>query len=245
MAQTTQGRAVIGNRQAGNRTSKYSPMNGGSNYLYTKGKQFTTLAGEEYIGEYHLLRDGTPITGPIEKVGSGERLLPYYANKDHYIYDKQFLFYPKPKTFVQPVPYLYIPRESEGAYTNGFDFRYFVQRHNSDSYAIEINADQYNRIGKTEGIDESIYAYAAVKWRLTGTLEFIDATNRANVNVAAQKLPALPYAISNYVQFARPTLQTAANNDDFYTIDRKLRGKKGIPLKQTYDRTTGRILPVT
>jgi hypothetical protein len=225
------------------RTSKYSAMFGTGEYFYTKGKEFTTIDGEEYIGEYHIQKNGTVLTGAVEKFGSGKVLLPYYSNHDHYVYDKQFSFFPRPKTFAQPVPYVYTPREAEGVYVDGFDFRYFVQRRNSDSFAIEIDGDQYNRIGKSSGIDDSIYAYVAVKWRLTGTLQLIETENKVAVNRASLEIPTITYSISNYTQFARPTTQTAVNNEDSYYLQSKFKNN-AIPLKQTYDRATGRIIPV-
>ena len=135
------------------RTSKYSSAYGSGDYFYTKGKEFTTEDGEEYIGEYHILKNGQIFTGPTEKNTGGnpnKKLLPYYSNFDHYVYDRLFNYNPRPKLFVQPIPYLYNPREEEGVYINGFDIRFFVQRRNIDSFAIEINEDQFNRINRED-----------------------------------------------------------------------------------------------
>lgn len=230
------------------RTSKYSGIGSDSNeYYYTKGKEFTTENGEEYVGEYHLLPQGQAFTGPTRNTtGKGantpRRLFPYYSNYDSFVYDQIFLFDTKVKQFVQPIPYLYSPREEEGVYVDGFDMRYFVQRRNADTYAIEINEEQFNRIGKAGGIDDSIYAYVAVIWKLTGTFPSIEAENKRIINVASQELPALPYAIPSYTQFARETLQSVFNNEDSYYVKPKYRSNKP-PIRQTYDRATGRIIP--
>lgn len=232
-------------RDRAGRASKYSAFAETNDYRYTKGKEFTTQQGDEYIGEYHVTSEGVAYTGPTMQKDSLQprsRLLPYYANQDHFTYDKSFGFYPKPKSFRQPVPYVYVPIESEGVYLTGYDFRYFVQRHNSDSFAIEINGEQFNNIGKDFGIDNAIYAFVAVRWKLTGTLEFIEQTNKTNINIATQQLPALPYSISSYTQFARPTAQDTENNEDSDYIRPQFK-RQVVPIKKTYDPSTGRILP--
>jgi hypothetical protein len=236
----------IEQRQANNRASKYSSFVGGNDYQYTKGKEFTTEDGEEYIGEYHTLKSGATFTGPVEDTNnlrSQKRLYPYYRNDDHFTYDKLFNFHTPQKANTQPIPFLYKPREAEGAYLKGYDLRFFVQRRNAGTFAIEVSGQQYNQIGKAGGIDGSIYAYAAVAWQLTGTLDYIETTNKRNINVAAQQLPALPYAISNYTQFANPSLQTVFNSEDSQYVQPRYKNN-AVPIKQTYDRTTGKIIPL-
>ena len=227
------------------RTSKYSSVAGANDYLYTKGKEFTTEAGEEYIGEYIIRRGGRIFTGPVSSAtGTSNRpLYPYYSNRDQFIYDRIFEYSSPVKQYVQPIPYFYTPRESEGVYDAGFDVRFFVQRHTADTYAIEIDGDQFDRIGRECGIDSAIYASVALQWRLTGTLAAIEELNKRNTNIASAQLPGLPFAINSYTQFARPTLQTVFNNEDSTYIRPAYKNNK-IPIKQTFDRATGRILPV-
>lgn len=228
------------------RTSKYSSTAGANDYLYTKGKEYTTETGEEYIGEYHIIRSGQAFTGPTATTTSGiskRPLYSYYNNMDHFIYDRLFEYKPLAKQYVQPIPYFYTPRESEGVYDAGFDLRFFVQRHNADTYAIEIDGDQFDRVGREGGIDSAIYASVALQWRLTGTLQAIEELNKRNTNIASVQLPGLPYVILSYTQFARPTLQTVFNSEDSLFVRPAYKNNK-VPIKQTFDRTTGRILPV-
>lgn len=227
------------------RSSKYSSVAGANDYLYTKGKEFTTETGEEYIGEYHVKRGGQAYTGPTSNTTSGissRPLYPYYSNHDQFIYDRIFEYKPLVKQHTQPIPYFYTPRESEGVYDAGFDIRFFVQRRNADSYAIEIDGNQFDRVGREGGIDSAIYASVALHWRLTGTLAAIEELNKRNTNIASTELPGLPFAINSYTQFARPTLQTTFNNEDSQYIRPAYKNNK-IPIKQTYDSATGRILP--
>ena len=232
-------------------TSRYSSFAGEGDNKYTKGGEYTTEYGEEYIGEYYTIKSGDAFEGPMANPNNSapnstvvpKRLYSFYQNFDHFVYDRLFKFHPPQKFFTQPIPYLYRPKEAEGVYVKGYDLRYFVQRHNADTYAIEVNGQQYNQIGKEGGIDDRIYAYAAVHWQLTGTLTYIETTNRLNVNVASQDLPALPYAINSYTQFASPTLQTVFNDDDAQLVTPQYRSNT-VTIKQTYDRQTGRIIPV-
>lgn len=228
------------------RTSKYTSLAGANDYRYTKGKEYTTNSGEEYIGEYHIARGGQAFTGPTSTTTSGitnQPLQIYYNNQDHFIYDRLFQYRPAVKQYIQPIPYFYTPRESEGVYDTGFDLRFFVQRRNADMYAIEIDGDQFDRVGREGGIDSAIYASVALQWRLSGTLQAIEEINKRNTNIASVELPGLPFAITSYTQFARPTLQTTFNDEDSSYLRPAYKDNK-IPIKQTYDRVTGRILPV-
>ena len=233
-------------KQSRNRSSKYSSFVGGDNYRYTKGKEYMTEDGEEYIGEYHVTKNGTAFVGPTEDTNNmlaQKRLHPYYTNRDQFVYDKMLNFNTPQKAHTQPTPYFYQPREEEGVYLKGYDLRFFVQRRNADTYAIEISGQQYNQIGRNGGIDGNIYAHVSVQWQLTGTLKYIEDTNKRNINIASQELPALPYAIGNYTQFARPTLQTLFDSPDSQYVQPRYK-KNTVPVKQTFDRTTGRIIPI-
>lgn len=230
------------------RTSKFSGIgNGGDSFFYTKGKEFTTEEGEEYFGEYYLLKDGSAFAGPSESDdGKGTkrriRLYPYYANHDSFVYDSIFRFNPKVKQYSRPVPHLYVARSEEGVYTSGFDVRFFVQRYNVNSYAIEIKQSQFDGIGQENGIDSALYAYTSIVWRLTGTLSAIREENRRTITIASAQIPGLIYAIPSLTQFALETQQTTFSNVDSLYIRPKYKNNGVIP-KKTYDPITGRIIP--
>lgn len=183
-------------------TSRFGIRKNNNTYLYTKGKEYS-LNGIEYIGEYHL--DGT-----VAKVGpildpEAPALQRYYANKDHYIYDKQYNFNSKVLQFISPVYYSYAPAEQ--AYLIGYDLRYFVEKINDDeSYAIEIDEKQFRNINKKGGIDGGIYAVSTVQWQLTGYQKDIAANNELSLRQASVITPSVEYAVKNYTEFARFTL---------------------------------------
>ena len=215
-------------------------------YKYTKGGEFTTRLGEEYIGEYHRRNDGKIYTGPIKpqgRIDNSVQLLPYYDDMDNFVYDKLNKFYTPLKDHTDPIPYTYNVRPSDGMYELGFDTRFFVQRRGLGNFAIEINSDQRDRFGTDLGIDPNIYDYVDVLWQLTGTIEFIEKTNKERINVASQTIPDLPSLITNYTQFAIPTNQTEFGNPESLLTNNKLTSGNKPAFRQTFDRQTGKIIP--
>ncbi len=216
----------------------------GQSYKYTKGQEYTTIDGREYIGEYHLRRDGKAYTGPTPTTNTNTiQLLPYYSSNNNYTYDRLLRFNYPIKDHTLPIPYEYAVRDEDGVYAQGFDTRHFVQKIGIGTYAIEINAQQRERYGSRLGIDNAIYKVVDIQWQLTGTLQAIESANKERVNIASQTLPDLPFTIRNYTQYARATNQTQFNSlDSLLAKDRKLLNGAKPMFRQTYDRVTGRII---
>ena len=184
------------------RVSEFSPGRNDNTHLYTKGGEFS-LDGVEYVGEYHLI-GSVPKTGPV--ANPGNRVLQrLYTNPDHYVYDRLKNFDVTVLNYVEPKPYLYNPTEPD--YAVGYDNRYFVEKIEDDmSYAIEINQDQYNLIGKRGGIDGGLYPSAVVRWKLTGKRSDIISHNEMELYKASLVVPSVNYAVRNFLEFARITL---------------------------------------
>ena len=215
-------------------------------YKYTKGGEFTTRMGEEYIGEYHRRNDGKIYTGPTKPQGHIDKsvqLLPYYDDMDNFVYDRLHKFVTPLKDHVDPIPYTYLVRPSDGMYELGFDTRFFVQRRGSGNFAIEIDSIQRDKFGSDFGIDSNIYDYVDVLWQLTGTIEFIEKTNKERINIASQTIPDLASLISNYTQFAIPTTQTEFGNPESLLTNNKLTSGNKPVLKKTFDLQSGKIIP--
>ncbi len=179
--------------------SKFSLRKNNNTYLYTKGNQFS-LNGKNYIGEYHY--EGTiPKTGPV-KSDDSLLLQRYYGIQDHYTYDKTFNFDVKVLGYINPIPYLYKPREQ--VYISGYDSRYFVEKvDDENSYAIEIDQSQYQNIGNPGGIDSGLYLAAVVNWRFTGIREEVIKHNQREIEKASLKLPSVAYAVRSMLEFTR------------------------------------------
>lgn len=216
-------------------------------YKYTAGREFTTINGHEYVGEYHRRKDGRIYTGPkkiITGLDTSVELLPYYAEQNNFTYDQLNSFKTPIKNHPDPIPYEFTLAADDPAYEDGFVMRYFIQKRGPGHYAIELNQLQRDLFGSKDGIDARIYDFVDIQWQLTGTLALIEKENKTRVNVASQILPDLPFVIRNYVQFASPTTQEAFNSLDSQLRKKdQLINKKGVPIKRTYDRSTGRIIP--
>jgi hypothetical protein len=216
-------------------------------YKYTQGEEFTTVNGEEYIGEYHIRKDGKFYTGPRQITNGRDdsvQLLSYYEFDNNFVYDKLQGFVTPVKDQADPIPYEYAVREEDGVYEEGYDFRYFVQRRGKGTYAIEIDQQQRDRFGSKDGIDARIYDLVTIQWQLTGTLEVIERLNKDRINIGSQIIPDLPFLIRNYTQYARPTSQTQFDQLDalLRRKDKKMSDRSAPPLRQTFDRETGLII---
>lgn len=221
------------------------------NYRYTKGGEFTTITGQDYVGEYHIkASDGLPYTGPTENIQGQSidkaiKLLPHYKNNNNFVYDRLSKFYTPLKDYIEPTPYQYEPIIEAGVYELGFDTRYFVQKIGKGSYAIEISAEQRELYGVEDGIDHNIYRLGEVQWQLVGTIEAVEKINKERVNIAAQTIPDLPFVIQNYTQFIRPTQQTEFGNPDaLLAKNRKFLDGPKTPIRKTYDPDTNTIIPI-
>ncbi len=182
--------------------SVYSPRKQENIYLYTKGKEYS-LNGKEYIGEYHL-DNQIPKTGP-KPTSNSQKLQRHYVNEDHYTYEKVKKFNVLVAKFVDPIPHRYNPNQA--AYDSGFDRRYFVEKINdTESYIIEIDQQQYNDIGKPNGIDPGLFNFVAVDWKLTGRQQDILNYNEASLAAAISIIPNIQYGVRNYLEYARITL---------------------------------------
>lgn len=206
----------------------YSPRKKVRTHLYTKGGEYS-LDGVEYVGEYYL-EEGIARTGPkpptdeeeslpvgdpqllnpkvrlIEQNASnwGQELRRIYPTKTQYDYEVLKSFNVLVRQFAEPQPHIYQPKES--AYSVGFDERYFVQKRGDEqSYAIEIDLNQWELIGYPKGIDSGLYAYTKVTWRLTGAYDYIAQQNELALFRAQREVPSILYSVKNFTEYARFT----------------------------------------
>lgn len=245
-----------------NRDTPELNINEDNSYLYTFGREYTTIHGDEWIGEYHIRKGGFAYTGPVQSKKQRDdavMLLPYYESMNNFTYDRLFNFVAPLKDHADPVPYEFNVLEEQGGYEQGFVMRYFIQRIGTGNYAMEIDQVQRDKYASRDGIDNRIYRLADVPWRLTGTLAAIEQANKEAVTKGRLLVPDLPYVIRDYTQFARPTAQTDFGMLDAHLINRQtnigpqqtapgmFKESKLIninaptPLRATYDPVTGTI----
>ena len=181
-------------------TSKYSVRHNdvSKTHLYTKGKEYS-LNGVEYVGQYHM-QDDSAWTEPL-KSDQSQELQKYYINSSHYTNDKIKNFKTPPLIYKEPIPIVYRP--SQQAYTAGQDTRFFVEKINDEtSYAIEIDQQQFNYIGRSGGIDNNLYTSTSIVWKLLGVKDEIADFNQVQIQKAKRVVPTIDYAIPNLTQFA-------------------------------------------
>jgi len=208
--------------------SSFSSRKKTRTHLYTKGGEFS-LNGEDYIGEYYLEGD-SPFTGPapiginedINHVGdpdlvnpkirlitpkaaeTGKLLRRVYQEHYQYDYERIKAFNIPILDFIDPIPYLYVPKDS--AYDSGEGVRYFVQKRGSDdSYAVEIDSKQWETIGQYKGIDDGLYAFIGVTWKLVGAHDIIAQQNELALFKAQKVIPSILYSVKSFTEFARFT----------------------------------------
>lgn len=208
--------------------SGFSPRKKVRTHLYTKGGEYS-LDGVEYIGEYYV-EENIARTGPTPPVNTdevnavgdpdlinpktrlfvqktadwGKELRRIYPTNYQYEYEKLKDFYVKVNLFIDPRPYIYQPKES--AYSAGFDERFFVQKRGDDaSYAIEIDISQWELIGYPRGIDDGLYAYTSVNWKLVGAYDYIAQQNELALFKAQRLVPSILYSVRNFTEYARFT----------------------------------------
>jgi len=206
--------------------SSFSSRKKTRTHLYTKGGEFS-LDGKNYIGEYYIEGD-SPFTGPtpvdinedINRVGdpdlvnpkirlvtpkaaeTGKLLRRVYPEDYQYEYERIKAFNIPILNFIDPIPYLYEPKDS--AYGVGEDVRYFVQkRGNDDSYAIEIDSKQWEMIGAFKGIDDGLYAFIGVTWKLVGAYDIVAQQNELALFKAQKVIPSILYSVKSFTEFAR------------------------------------------
>ena len=168
-------------------------------YLYTKGGQFS-LDGVPYIGEYHLNGDQA-YTGPT-RTKQAKVLRRRYINPDHYTYDQLSQFDVAALQFVDPIPFLLSPTMVD--YQRGFCQRYFVEKRGaSNSYPVEIDIQQYQKVGQAGGVDGGLYGHVTIEWKLVGTVSSSEQFNRHQLLMGSKQVPNIVYAVRNFIEFAR------------------------------------------
>lgn len=214
--------------RAGN-ISNFSSRKKARTHLYTKGGEFS-LDGKNYVGEYYIEGD-LPFTGPtpvyinedVNRIGdpdlvnpkiifitpkaaeTGKLLRRLYLENYQYEYERVKGFSIPILDFIDPIPYIYQPKDS--AYSVGEDIRYFVQkRGNDDSYAVEIDSKQWQMIGAYKGIDDGLYAFIGVTWKLVGAYDVIAQQNELALFKAQKLIPSILYSVKSFTEFARFTI---------------------------------------
>lgn len=92
----------------------------------------------------------------------------------------------------------FIPKPNYLDYRRGYIIRYFIQRFNDkDATIYEVNSKQYEKYST-----DNFWNAISLEWRISGTYDEIEKSNRASLRVASKKMEAILYHLPYYLQFS-------------------------------------------
>ena len=164
---------------------------------FTTGNEFITGDGSDYVGEYHILPNGSRYTGSIPSEQSVQLFIKYFnVSNDVKIYNT---IRDNPhRNYIEPVEVY--PNISTDDRKKGKIERYFVQKRNNPfNTIIEIDYDQYNSVNKSNkiGIDSVIWNRIKIKWVISN-FSANDALEYNKNEVLNSKRMNF-YGLSNYI----------------------------------------------
>lgn len=133
--------------------------------LITKGGEWMTEDGIEYIGQYHKYTNTNEVyTDAFYINGKSTKLVPYIESqsnivKSTYEYDKLKNTLNREFNIVTPDPYRFKPTIND--YQIGYATRYFMKR-NGGNTIYEISKDDYSKL-KNE-----LFQKIELRWKLSG-----------------------------------------------------------------------------
>lgn len=154
--------------------------------LHTDGKEYMTLNGTEYIGNYFINAFGiySCHMGQTSATMRKERLVPFVDDKDYL----EYIRISNGIRYVDCVaPVACKPKPSKRDYELGFFYRYFCQRRNTNEI-IEIDDRQYRVMGSSpNSINIDLYRNLSILWVISGPkTDIISAGNIILVSAATQ-----------------------------------------------------------
>jgi hypothetical protein len=180
--------------------------------LVTRGKEWMTEDGTEYIGPYHKYIDGFVMTNSTYNESLSKKLIPYKdqtTDKDSFTYDKI-----KPidiTKHVSPKSKRITPSEDD-LYAGSMK-RYIVQRRNDVNQIFEVDDKQFKTLTQSnKGLNGSLYKGIELLWKIKGpeydikvgntiqTPGIIDTNRRTLIN-AETKLPGISNFLSDLTEF--------------------------------------------
>jgi len=197
------------------RPRKYYPNAFITTGIYTKGKEWMTNEGEEYIGPYHKYIDGFTMTLPNYDKQKSVQLIPYQeqvatGNSKTLIYDKISDIAVKDLN----APKSFYPKPTPKQQKSGFMTRYATQKRNEPTKFAEISEEQYKTItNSAKGINGGLYKGIEFKWKITGHKNDIlkddgsikehgvEDTNRRILILLDEKYPGIANYFADLLEF--------------------------------------------
>lgn len=170
--------------------------------LYTRGKEYYSKDGVEYIGPYHKLPNGMIFTGFVPT----DRSTELFLLSNQIVASTEYRTLTKIATGKYIEPIYSAPRPSDDDYSNGFIFRYFVQKRNDPAGSIiEIDKEQYDGINRSNGpgINENVWRKLTIAWYIRGDGNSVAALNSNTLHKAAVNFYGLIQYVKNTIEFLK------------------------------------------
>jgi len=189
----------------------YYPKNRIETNLYTRGREFSvTITGEEYIGYYYKLYNGTFFTGKNPNDTPTQELIPLVTqlieaspiivtlnqSKDKNLEKYVSLLQNTPEDKKLPIPYY--PKPTKENYELGEIQRYFAKKIN-EAIFIEISQKDFNNlIEENNAYLWQYYVTFSIPWEISGRKNEIENINKKIVALAEFNNRVLGF--NNYIK---------------------------------------------
>ena len=189
----------------------YYPKNRIETNLYTRGREFSvTITGEEYIGYYYKLYNGTFFTGKTPDDTPTQELIPLVSqpikespiivtlnqSEDKNLKNYVNLLKNTPEDKKLPIPYY--PKPTKENYELGEIQRYFAKKIN-EAIFIEIGQKDFNNlIEENNAYLWQYYVTFSIPWEISGRKNEVENINKKIVALAEFNNKVLGF--NNYIK---------------------------------------------
>jgi hypothetical protein len=183
---------------------------------------------KQYIGEYHVYKNGAVYSGPYYDPKTSKQLMKLIRPLENPIC-QTYLKLSK-KLFSQynpPTQYFKILDVAE--YDIGKTERYVIQKINEPEKIYEVDFDTFKSVNKLNqtGINGFIYRRAHLEWKLVGDTNIVRALNQKAITEVEKTIPGLStYLFSNPLEFVR-LKYNGGDVDNLYTSGGEFVDDKG------------------
>lgn len=190
-----------------------------TNGLDTFGKEYMFTDNTEYIGQYHTYTTNEIFSEASFVQGKSRKLIPYRNPNEVIEGDVEVGVNPQNSFDYDAIKSIDIPKSkllnaSADAVTDkdiqrGYTTRNFVYKVN-DGNLIELNEDDYNKVGTEEGMAAELWKKFIIRWKVSGPdYDIVDSqgnikesgiidTNKRTVYVTSEEYPPLKQYITDF-----------------------------------------------
>ena len=183
---------------------------------------------KQYIGEYHVYKNGAIYSDPEYNPKTSKQLMKLIRPLENpicqtYLKLSKKLF----SQYVAPTQYFKILNVAE--YDIGKTERYVIQKINEPRKIFEVDFDTFKSVNKLNqpGINGFIYRRVHLEWKLVGDINIVRELNQKAIVAAEKTIPGLgTYLFSNPLEYVRREY-TGGTVNGLYTSGGEFVDEKG------------------